>query len=378
MKDLLALLFSTDGFPARWHCGDWSSLHGWVHVCSDMAIFGAYAAIPAALGYFALRRKDVPFLPIFWLFGVFILACGTGHLVEATIFWHPWYRFSAAIKVVTALASWGTVVALVRILPQALELPGMAKLNRELSREIEERKQAEVQREAALDESKMLLREVHHRVKNNMQVISSLLSLHASKLRDSQQHAVFAECRERIRAMALIHERLYTGGRFARIDFGEYLTDMVRMIFGSATQTGGRVRLDLRFDNLHVGSDVAVPLSLIASELVLNATKHAFADGREGTLTVRLRKGGEYNELVVSDDGPGLPADFSSSQSSGIGFDLVESLTRQIRGQRDLTSESGGVTTTIRWPAQKEASSVEFSRDHVLNDVDSATLTPST
>jgi hypothetical protein len=125
-------LFSTADFPARWFCGRWSAVHGWTHVVSDVAIFAAYAAIPAALIYFTRKRHDLPFLPIFWLFGAFIFFCGTGHLVESTLFWHPWYRLSAAVKVCTAVVSWATVVALVRVLPRALELPGLARVNDEL------------------------------------------------------------------------------------------------------------------------------------------------------------------------------------------------------------------------------------------------------
>lgn len=132
MFTFLNRLLHTDGFPARWHCGTWTPGHGWLHVISDVAIFGAYMAIPMVLGFFALRRKDVPFLPIFWLFGAFIASCGFGHLIEATIFWHPWYRLSGLVKMFTALASWATVIALVPIVPRALALPGLAESHRRL------------------------------------------------------------------------------------------------------------------------------------------------------------------------------------------------------------------------------------------------------
>ena len=133
-------LFSTVDFPARWYCGRWSEIHGWTHVLSDVTIFAAYAAIPATLLYFTRRRQDVPFLPIFWLFGGFIFFCGLGHLVEATLFWQPWYRFSALVKVCTALVSVATVFALIRVMPRALKLPGLAEVNarlEETNRELE-------------------------------------------------------------------------------------------------------------------------------------------------------------------------------------------------------------------------------------------------
>lgn len=134
MVKLLSDLFDTSGFPARWHCGIWSDALGWLHIGSDVAIFAAYTAIPLVLAYFVLRKPDVPFPKIFWLFVVFIFACGFGHLVEAIIYWHPVYRFAGVVKLVTAAASWATVVALVYIVPQALTYPGLAKLNAELAR----------------------------------------------------------------------------------------------------------------------------------------------------------------------------------------------------------------------------------------------------
>ncbi len=145
MLDFFKHLFDTSGFPARWYCGTWTPPHGWLHVISDLAIFGAYLAIPCVLGYFVYRRKDVPFPKIFWFFGVFILTCGLMHLVEAIIFWKPVYRVSGAIKAVTAVSSWATVAALVPVMPKALALPSLAKINDELAQEVAERKKAQDQ-----------------------------------------------------------------------------------------------------------------------------------------------------------------------------------------------------------------------------------------
>src|ERR1700687_1555178 len=113
--DWLSLLFDTSDFSPRWCCGNWTPAHGWLHILSDLGVWSAYVAIPAVLGYFLLRRKDLPFRMIFLLFGAFILACGTTHLMEAIIFWWPAYRFAGVIKLGTALVSWGTVLALVPI-----------------------------------------------------------------------------------------------------------------------------------------------------------------------------------------------------------------------------------------------------------------------
>ncbi len=157
MATILDNPFDTAGFPPRWYCGSgWADdpALGWLHIYSDLAIFGAYTAIPLVIAYFVLRRRDVPFPRIFWLFVIFIFACGTTHLIEAIIFWHPIYRIGGLVKLITAVASWSTVVALAVITPKALKLPGLAILNSSLTREVQERKQTE----EALRESERQLR----------------------------------------------------------------------------------------------------------------------------------------------------------------------------------------------------------------------------
>src|SRR6185295_805161 len=150
----LTHLFDTTGWPRRWECGTWEDAHGWLHVASDLGVWSAYVAIPCVLIYFALHRRDLPFQKVFWLFGAFILACGTTHLMEAIIFWHPVYRLAGLIKLITAVVSWGTVVALSPIVPQALSLSSakelerlvrertaeLAQLNESLRKESDERK----------------------------------------------------------------------------------------------------------------------------------------------------------------------------------------------------------------------------------------------
>lgn len=133
MLDFLANLFNTSDFPPRWHCGVWTPGHGWLHIVSDLGVWSAYYAIPVILIYVAFRRRDVPFRSMFWLFGAFILACGTTHLLEAVIFWWPIYRFAGVIKLITAIVSWGTVIALVPIIPQALQLRSPRQLEAEVN-----------------------------------------------------------------------------------------------------------------------------------------------------------------------------------------------------------------------------------------------------
>jgi PAS domain S-box-containing protein len=131
MFDLLTDLFDASDFPERWRCGNWTAAHGWLHILSDLGVWSAYLAIPCVLVYFALRRRDLPFKAVFLLFGAFIVACGATHLMEAVIFWWPAYRLAGALKLSTALVSWATVVALIRITPQAFSLRSPLELERE-------------------------------------------------------------------------------------------------------------------------------------------------------------------------------------------------------------------------------------------------------
>jgi len=133
MLEFWKKLFDTSDFPSRWHCGNWSAGHGWLHIASDTAIWGAYMAIPAILAYFVLKRKDFPFLPVFWLFAAFIFSCGTTHLLDAGIFWWPTYRLSGIVKLITAVVSWATVFALISVVPKALHLPRLSAINTELN-----------------------------------------------------------------------------------------------------------------------------------------------------------------------------------------------------------------------------------------------------
>ncbi len=126
-------LFDTSGFVPRWDCGDWSPALGWLHIAADLLIWLAYLAIPVVLVGFVRRRRDVPFPRLFWLFGLFIVTCGTTHLLEAVIFYDPQYRLAAVVKVLTAAASWATVIALIPAVPKALALRTPADLEREVA-----------------------------------------------------------------------------------------------------------------------------------------------------------------------------------------------------------------------------------------------------
>jgi hypothetical protein len=156
VSEFFAKLFSTSGFPARWRCGDWSEFHGWLYIASEITIWLAYFIIPTILILFVQRRRDVPFLPVFWLFGAFIVLCGTTHLVDAMMFWAPAYRVNALVRVATALVSMLTVFHLIKILPQALSLRAERSFDLQRQRRLE----AAQEREAARAELEALRRQL--------------------------------------------------------------------------------------------------------------------------------------------------------------------------------------------------------------------------
>ena len=120
--EFVTRLFLADDWPPRWFCGKWSSFHGWLYITSDIAIWLAYFIIPAIILFFIQKRRNIPFLPVFWLFGAFIVLCGSTHLIDAIMFWWPAYRVSALLRVLTALVSLATAFALIRELPKLIEV----------------------------------------------------------------------------------------------------------------------------------------------------------------------------------------------------------------------------------------------------------------
>ncbi len=177
----------------------------------------------------------------------------------------------------------------------------------QVSTDITERKRDEERLRASLREKESLLQEIHHRVKNNLQVISSLLSLQADQLDDPQARAAFRDSRNRVRAMAVLHERLYRSGRLDRIDFSRQVEMLCSNLFCSYGIDPSCVRLELRLAEVWLDIERAMPCGLLLNELVSNALKHAFPDGRQGFVRVSLDAGptGEYT-LIVADNGVGL------------------------------------------------------------------------
>ncbi|HOT45808.1 MAG TPA: PAS domain S-box protein [Spirochaetota bacterium] len=209
--------------------------------------------------------------------------------------------------------------------------------------EITERKIAEEKMAASLREKEVLLKEVHHRVKNNMQVISSLIGLQANYLeKGANVRAALDAMQNRIKSMAFVHERLYQSEDFARINFREYVTILATSVFQSFNVDQDRVGLRLDVGPLTMGVDMAVPCGLMLNELISNALEHGFPDGRRGFITVSMEDaGGGFCRISVKDDGVGLPAAFDAGSSGSLGLRLVNILARQIDGRFEVVSGAG-------------------------------------
>jgi PAS domain S-box-containing protein len=216
--------------------------------------------------------------------------------------------------------------------------------------DITDRKRAEDQLKASLREKEVLFREVHHRVKNNLQVISSLLSLQAGVIDDPRVQAMLADCRHRIHAMALIHQGLYQLESIAQIDFGAYLRALARDLLHAYAVEGERIQLTASADNVLLTIDTAVPCALLAHELVSNCLKHAFPHGEAGNIWVTFRR--EPNEklqLQVRDNGVGLPDAVAPHSVGSFGLQLVDILCEQLRATLELERHPG-TTVTITFP----------------------------
>ena len=194
--------------------------------------------------------------------------------------------------------------------------------------------QANERLETLVRDKVALLQEVHHRVKNNLQVITSLLRLEAGRSVQADTIAVLGDMQGRIRSMALLHETLYRSGEFASINLGAYLKNLAMQAHRTLSTPGSNVRLELDLSSVTVSLDQATPCGLLVNELISNSLKHGFPAGLSGELRVELHalKESKQAMLRVSDTGVGLPPDFDDRQRQSLGLQLVTALTHQLGG----------------------------------------------
>jgi two-component sensor histidine kinase len=205
-----------------------------------------------------------------------------------------------------------------------------------------ERRRVEKQIHASLEEKEVLLKEIHHCVKNNLQIVSSLLNLQARVLKDEQVSTIGQESRNRIESMALIHDKLYRSKDLARIDFKDYIYDLTSNLLLSYGVDSSRIRRNLNVAEVALDVDTAIPVGMILNELVSNSLKHAFPAGRGGEIRIDLgaKVNGRYT-LIVADDGEGFPEDLDFRNSESLGLKLVSGLVEQLDGAIELDNSRG-------------------------------------
>jgi len=213
-----------------------------------------------------------------------------------------------------------------------------------------ERQRAEEQIRASLEEKTWLLKEIHHRVKNNLQIVSSLLQLQSRYIEDEEVLDIFRETQNRVKSMALIHERLYRSDDLETIDFDEYTRNLVNHLVRTYRDASRHVEIRREVEDIKLDADTGIPCGLIITELVSNAMKYAFPEGRKGTITITLRRAGERAYVLsVSDDGVGLPEDFDLSSTESLGMQLISTLVDQLDGEVEIDGSQGTRFTITFW-----------------------------
>jgi two-component system, sensor histidine kinase PdtaS len=207
--------------------------------------------------------------------------------------------------------------------------------------DITERKNAQNELLKLLEQKEILLKEIHHRVKNNLMIISSLMNLQSRYIKDKASKEIFTESQNRAKSMALIHERLYQSNDLKKIDFGEYIRSLSNELFNTYDADPGIITLKINVESLFLDINTAVPLGLIVNELISNCLKHGFPDGRKGEIDVDLHSNGNYYELSVKDNGIGFPKDLNYENTDSLGLQMIVSLTDQIDGNINLNNIVG-------------------------------------
>ena len=210
-----------------------------------------------------------------------------------------------------------------------------------VARDITERKKAEQQLKQAIKEKETLLKEIHHRVKNNMAVVSSLLSLQANKIEDTTVRSLFEESQQRVKSMALVHERLYQAKDLSSINFADYAKSIVSEIISLYLIDTSLITTEIDIEGIELDLESAVPCGLIINELLTNAFKYAFPNNRSGIVSVHFKKNKGIYILTIKDNGVGLPEGFDYKSASTLGIRLVGVLTRQLLGTLEIKSDKG-------------------------------------
>ncbi len=233
--------------------------------------------------------------------------------------------------------------------------------NARLSREIAERKKveealrrSEEQIKASLTEKEVLLKEIHHRVKNNLQIINSLLNLQSRGIKDQESRDIFEKCKNRIDSIALVHEKLYQSEDLANVNFGEYVNTLAVRLFDAYSSRLPDVELKVNVESIYLQVNQAIPCALVINELVMNSIKHGFPTGKGGEIAIEIKLlDADKVSLSVADNGVGLPKDFKIDTPVTLGMQIINALIGQLHGTLEV-DKSKGTKFIIDFPQKSD------------------------
>jgi len=228
-----------------------------------------------------------------------------------------------------------------RLIQEKLRTQIAEETAEELKKEMQVRKITEEELKKSLAEKEVLLKEVHHRVKNNMQIISSILNLQANSIKNNDVKILFEESQDRIKSMALVHENIYKTKDFSRIDFETYVSSLVKNLCRSYNIEEKNIQYELDLEKVYLSIDIGIPCGLILNELVSNSLKHAFVNSNKGVIFVQLKQTGREISIVVADNGKGMKNAFDPLNTQSLGLQLVYTLVEQIDGKIAQESVNG-------------------------------------
>jgi two-component sensor histidine kinase len=330
----------THTFRARGHDGTWRLyaisplLEGRIYV-----MFGT--PMLTAIGPLALQMAWGVATPLLmWALAIAVVWFGIEHLVVR------WITYLE--RITSAYASGRHSVRPERVAAAPAEIRSLGETFSRMADLIYAR---EAELRESLEQKEVLVREIHHRVKNNMQLVMSLLNLHARRIRDPRAEAAFAEARGRINALATLHRRLYESESLQEVDLKWFLEDLCAELRRGGLARGRHVELSVDSPSEVIGAEIAAPLGLLVTEAITNAYKHAFNERDGGHIRVSVERDSPETLLLrVQDDGVGMDAEAAAAEGNGLGRSLIEAFVRQLRGELHVRSDQGA-TVEVRFPA---------------------------
>jgi len=287
--------------------------------------------------YFSFSAKSIAVFA-----GIFLAALGLVVMLGR--------HTSNATLIIAAIMFFILVLAVYFARRAMIKERAFVRANLELKQEIAEHKHADEQVKASLREKEILLQEIHHRVKNNLQVIISLLRLQSRGIKDQNILTMFQESQDRINSMALVHEKIYYSKDLANIRLRDYVNDLASDLFKSYNLSSGIVEFKMEIEDIPIGIDTSIPCGLIINELLSNSLKHAFPENRRGEIKIDIRSAeAGAIEMIYGDNGIGLPESFDFRKSTGFGFQMIVDLVEyKLMGNIKLIRD-GGTKFQIRF-----------------------------